>query len=96
MKKDLIPVTRAGASPNSWLVNRDFPAKTMKELIDLMKASPGQLSVASPGTGTTPSLSIELLKQELGVSFVTVPFAGGADDSIAARRLYPHCVRGHW
>src|SRR5262249_16745054 len=77
VKKDLIPVTRAGASPNSWLVNRDFPAKTMQELIDLMKASPGQLSVASPGTGTTPSLSIELLKQELGVSFVTVPFAGG-------------------
>ena len=77
VKKDLVPVTRAGASPNSWLVNRDFPAKTMKELIDLMKASPGKLSVASPGTGTTPSLSIELLKQELGVSFVTVPFAGG-------------------
>ena len=77
VKKDLIPVTRAGASPNSWLVNHDFPPKTMKELIDSMKASPGQLSVASPGTGTTPSLSIELLKQELGVSFVTVPFAGG-------------------
>ena len=55
VKKNLIPVTRAGASPNSWLVNRDFPAKTMKELIDLMKASPGQLTVASPGTGTTVS-----------------------------------------
>lgn len=77
LNKDLIPVTKAGISPNSWLVNRDFPTKTMKELIDLMKASPGKLSVASPGTGTTPSLSIELLKQELQVSFVTVPFAGG-------------------
>src|SRR5262249_11957974 len=96
VKKDLIPVTRAGASPNSWPVNRDFPAKTMKELIDSMKASPGQLSVASPGTGTTPSLSIELLKQ-LGVSFVTVPFAGGGPmTQSAARRFYPHCVRGHW
>ena len=77
LNKDLIPVTKAGISPNSWLVNRDFPAKTMKELIDSMKAGPGKLSVASPGTGTTPSLSIELLKQELQVSFVTVPFAGG-------------------
>jgi tripartite-type tricarboxylate transporter receptor subunit TctC len=77
LNKDLIPVTKAGISPNSWLVNRDFPAKTMKELIDSMKATPGKLSVASPGTGTTPSLSIELLKQELQVSFVTVPFAGG-------------------
>ncbi len=75
--KDFIPVTKAGASPNSWLVSHDFPAKTMNELLDLMKANPGKYSVASPGTGTTPSLSIEMLKQGLGVDFVTVPFAGG-------------------
>ncbi|HEY7243150.1 MAG TPA: tripartite tricarboxylate transporter substrate binding protein [Xanthobacteraceae bacterium] len=77
VEKDFIPVTKAGASPNSWLVNQDFPANTMNQLIDLMKANPGKYSVASPGTGTTPSLSIEMLKQGLGVSFVTVPFAGG-------------------
>jgi len=75
--KDFIPVTKAGASPNAWMVNSDFPAKTMKDLIALLKANPGKYSVASPGTGTTPSLSIEMLKQDLGVSFVTVPFAGG-------------------
>jgi tripartite-type tricarboxylate transporter receptor subunit TctC len=77
VEKDFIPVTKAGASPNSWEVNTDFPAKTMKELIDLMKASPGKYSVASPGNGTTPSLAIEMLKQAFGLSFVTVPFAGG-------------------
>jgi tripartite-type tricarboxylate transporter receptor subunit TctC len=77
VEKDFIPVTRAGASPNSWLVNNDFAAKTMHDLIAAMKADPGKLSVASPGTGTTPSLSIEMLKQAFGVSFVTVPFAGG-------------------
>ena len=77
VEKDFIPVTEAGASPNSWLVNNDFPAKTMNELIEAMKANPGKLSVASPGAGTTPSLSIEMLKQGLGVRFVTVPFAGG-------------------
>ncbi len=75
--KDFIPVTKAGATPNAWLVNNDFPAKTMHELIGLMKANPGKYSVASPGAGTTPSLSIEMLKQRLGVEFVTVPFAGG-------------------
>jgi len=42
----------------------------------LMKASPGKYSVASPNAGT-PSLAIEMLKQAFGVSFVTVPFAGG-------------------
>jgi tripartite-type tricarboxylate transporter receptor subunit TctC len=76
--KDFIPVTKAGATPNAWLVSNDFPAKTMQDLIRLLKASPGKYSVASPGTGTTPSLSIDMLKQDLGVDFVTVPFTGGA------------------
>jgi tripartite-type tricarboxylate transporter receptor subunit TctC len=75
--KDFIPVTKAGGSPNSWLVNPNFPAKTMKELIELFKKEPGKYSVGSPGTGTTPSLSIEMLKHDLGVNFVTVPFKGG-------------------
>jgi tripartite-type tricarboxylate transporter receptor subunit TctC len=77
VEKDFIPVTKAGASPNSWVVHQDFPAKTMKELIDLIKREPGKHSVGSPGTGTTPSLSIEMLKIAVGLEFVTVPFAGG-------------------
>lgn len=76
--KDFIPVTKAGATPNAWLVNNDFPAKTMQDLVALMKSKPGKYSVASPGTGTTPSLSIEMLKQDLGLDFVTVPFTGGS------------------
>jgi tripartite-type tricarboxylate transporter receptor subunit TctC len=77
VEKDLIPVTKAGGSPNSWLVNPNFPAKTMNEMIDLFKKEPGKYSVGSPGAGTTPSLSIEQLKYDLKVDFVTVPFAGG-------------------
>jgi tripartite-type tricarboxylate transporter receptor subunit TctC len=75
--KDFIPVTKAGGTPNSWVVHPDFPARTMQELIDVIKREPGKYSVASPGTGTTPSLSIEMLKLALGLNFVTVPFAGG-------------------
>jgi tripartite-type tricarboxylate transporter receptor subunit TctC len=75
--KDFIPVTKAGATPNSWVVNSNFPVQTMKELIDLIKREPGKHSVGSPGTGTTPSLSIEMLKLALGLDFVTVPFQGG-------------------
>jgi tripartite-type tricarboxylate transporter receptor subunit TctC len=77
IEKDFIPVTKAGASPNSWVVHPSFPAKTMQELIDIIKSEPGKQSVGSPGTGTTPSLSIEMLKLALGLDFVTVPFAGG-------------------
>ena len=75
--KDFIPVTKAGATPNSWVVNAGFPVKSMRELIDLLKREPGKHSVASPGAGTTPSLSIEMLKLATGVNFITVPFAGG-------------------
>ena len=76
-EKDLIPVTKAGGSPNSWLVNPNFPANTMKELVDLIRKEPGKHSVGSPGAGTTPSLSIEMLRLRLGLDFVVVPFAGG-------------------
>ena len=75
--KDFIPVTKAGGTPNSWVVHASHPAKTMKDLVELIRREPGKHSVGSPGTGTTPSLSIEQLKLATGVSFVTVPFAGG-------------------
>jgi tripartite-type tricarboxylate transporter receptor subunit TctC len=75
--KDFIPVTKAGGTPNSWVVNASFQAKTMKDLIDLIRREPGKHSVGSPGTGTTPSLSIDMLKRALKLDFVTVPFQGG-------------------
>ena len=77
VNKDFIPVTKVGASPNSWDVNVTFPAKTMKQLIDAIKANPGKYSVASAGNGTTPSLAIDMLKQRFDLNFVTVPFTGG-------------------
>ena len=67
--KDFIPVTKAGGTPNSWVVNASFPAKTMKELIELIKREPGKHSVGSPGAGTTPSLSIEMLQARARARF---------------------------
>jgi tripartite-type tricarboxylate transporter receptor subunit TctC len=77
IEKDFIPVTKAGGSPNSWVVNANFPVHTIKELVDLLKREPGKHSVGSPGAGTTPSLSIEMFKLALGLDFIVVPFAGG-------------------
>jgi tripartite-type tricarboxylate transporter receptor subunit TctC len=74
---DFIPVTKAGATPNSWQINPNFPASTMNDLIDMIRKEPGKYSIASPGTGTTPSLSIEMLRLALGLNFVVVPFSGG-------------------
>jgi tripartite-type tricarboxylate transporter receptor subunit TctC len=77
VEKDFVPVTKAGATPNSWQINPNFPASTMTALIDMIRKEPGKYSIASPGTGTTPSLSIEMLRLALGLNFVVVPFSGG-------------------
>jgi tripartite-type tricarboxylate transporter receptor subunit TctC len=77
LDKDFVAVTKAGATPNSWQVNAEFPATTMMTLIDMIRKEPGKYSVASPGTGTTPSLSIEMLRLAMGLDFVVVPFSGG-------------------
>jgi tripartite-type tricarboxylate transporter receptor subunit TctC len=75
--KDFVPVTKANATPNLWMVHLGFPASSVKELVELIKASPGTYNVASPGIGTTPHLSIELFRLSLGLDYVTVPFGGG-------------------
>src|SRR5450759_4217027 len=56
---DFEPVTLAAASPNILVVNPELPVKTVKELVDLMKANPYKYSVANPGIGTTPQLAAE-------------------------------------
>jgi len=79
--KDFTPVTLAAASPNILVVNAKFPAKTVKELIDILKKEPGKYSIANPGIGTTPQLAAELFKLELKLDATSVPF-GGAGPAI--------------
>jgi len=74
--KDFAPVTVAGDAPNILLVNPSVPAKTVRELIDYIKANPGKISYASAGTGTTPHLSGELFRLAQKLDIVHVPFSG--------------------
>jgi tripartite-type tricarboxylate transporter receptor subunit TctC len=74
--KDFAPVTVAGDAPNILLVNPSVPAKTVRELIDYIKANPGKISYASAGTGTTPHLSGELFRLTQNLDIVHVPFSG--------------------
>jgi tripartite-type tricarboxylate transporter receptor subunit TctC len=76
--KDFVPVTLAASSPNVLFVNPTVPAKSVKELIALIKSSPGKYSYAQPSTGSTPHLSGELLKLQYGLDLVTVPFNGAS------------------
>jgi tripartite-type tricarboxylate transporter receptor subunit TctC len=59
-------------------VNVDFPAKTLAELIAVVKANPGKFNIASSGLGATNHLAAELLKARAGLNLVHVPYKGGA------------------
>jgi tripartite-type tricarboxylate transporter receptor subunit TctC len=76
--KDFAPVTLAATSPNLLFVHPSVPVHSVKELIALIKSSPGKYSYAQPSTGSTPHLSGELLKLQYGLDLVTVPFNGAS------------------
>ncbi|MCB4822246.1 Bug family tripartite tricarboxylate transporter substrate binding protein [Roseicella aerolata] len=64
--------------PNLLFVNNDLPARTVPELIDLLKKSPGKYTYGSSGFGTSPHLSMEMFKQKAGLEILHVPYRGGA------------------
>jgi tripartite-type tricarboxylate transporter receptor subunit TctC len=74
--KDFAPISLVAASPNVVMVHPSVPAKTLKELIDLIRANPGKFSFAQPATGSTPHLAGELFKQQFNLDLVMVPFNG--------------------
>src|SRR6266704_3292396 len=76
--KDFAPITLVAASPNVISVNPEFPPKTLRELVDLVKSHPGKYSFAQPSTGSTPHLAGELFKQKYQLDLVTVPFNSAA------------------
>ena len=76
--KDLIPVSLAVTFPLILIVNPDVPAKTLPELIALLKANPGKYSYGSSGVGTMPHLAGELFKSMAGVDVVHVPYRGNS------------------
>jgi tripartite-type tricarboxylate transporter receptor subunit TctC len=74
---DFVPVTVPAWAPNVLCVHPSLPVKSVKELVELIKANPGKHSFASPGTGQTSHLAGEFLKVKYGLDLVHVPFNGG-------------------
>jgi tripartite-type tricarboxylate transporter receptor subunit TctC len=75
--KSFIPVTLLGTGPNLLAVHPGVPANSVKELIALAKAKPGELNYASAGVGTFQHLGSELFRIMAGVNIVCVQFKGG-------------------
>jgi tripartite-type tricarboxylate transporter receptor subunit TctC len=74
--KDFAPVTLIAVSPNVVVVNPSVPAKTLPELVKLIRDNPGKYSYAGPGIGSTPHLGGELFRLTFNLDLVHIPFAG--------------------
>lgn len=88
VKKDLIPVAFVSDQPYALLVNKDFPAKSLGDLIALAKQSPGQIPYGSAGIGSAMHLSAEMLWQKSDIKMLHVPYPGtgqAMNDLIAGR-----------
>ena len=75
---DLVPVAIMSHVPNVVLVRKDFPAKTVQELIAYAKANPGKINYASQGVGTTSHTTAELFQSITGTKLTHVPYKGTA------------------
>src|SRR3954454_11025065 len=76
--KDFAPVTLVAVSPNVVVINPSVPAKSLPELVQLIRDNPGKYSYAGPGVGSTPHLGGELFRLAFGLDLVHVPFTGAA------------------
>lgn len=77
MVKDFAPVSRVGTGVYAFVCHPSLPVKSVKELIALARARPGQLNYGSSGNGSGPHLAGELFKNKTGVKLVHVPYKGG-------------------
>ncbi len=88
LERDFVPVTNIAASSNLLVVHSALPAKSVRELIALLKAHPGKYNYGSSGIGGASHLATALFASMAGVEVVHVPYKGGAPavaDLVAGR-----------
>jgi tripartite-type tricarboxylate transporter receptor subunit TctC len=74
--QDFFYIGQYGTVPNVLLVNPSLPVKTVPELIDYLRKNPGRLNYASNGYGTSPQMSMELLKGMTNTFILHIPYRG--------------------
>ena len=88
--RDFAPITRIGMTPNIITVHPSVPFKSMQQFIAHAKAHPGELSYSSALIGTSPQLSMELLKLQVKFDVVHIPYriaSQGITDTVAGQVL---------
>ena len=80
--KDFAPISLVAIGPNLLVVHPSLPVRTVKELVALAKARPGQLQYASPGAGTVQHLAAEYFKLQAKVDMLHVPYKGSGQSIV--------------
>jgi tripartite-type tricarboxylate transporter receptor subunit TctC len=75
--KDFQPITKIGDGSLIIVAHPSVPANNLKEMIALSKEKPGSLSYGTSGTGSTPHVFMELMKMQLGIDWLHIPYKGG-------------------
>ena len=81
--KDLVPVTSLVSNQIVLTVNPASPANSLREFVELARASKPPLFYASIGNGSNHHLAMELLKQHVGIDVIHVPYRGGGPAALA-------------
>jgi len=81
--RDFAPVSVFSESPNVLVVNAKLPVTSVKDLVALVRSSPGKLNYSSAGVGTTQHLAAELFKLRTGTFIVHIPYKGTAPSMTA-------------
>ena len=76
--KDFTPVTLATSAPLILVVHPALPVKTVRELIALAKSRPRELNFGSAGSGSSPHMAMELLRESAGIQINHIPYKGTA------------------
>ncbi|MBI3068406.1 MAG: tripartite tricarboxylate transporter substrate binding protein, partial [Betaproteobacteria bacterium] len=74
--RDLAPVAIVAYTPLVLVVHPSMPTRSVKEVIALAKARPGDINFASAGNGSTLQLAAEMFRSEAGINIVHVPYKG--------------------
>ncbi len=73
---DFSPISMVGITPNLLICNEKQPARTVKDLVELCKKNPGQISFGSAGNGSAQHLALEMFKLAAGIDALHVPYKG--------------------
>ena len=75
-ERDFAPISMIGITPNVLVCNTDQPAKSVKDLVALCKAKPGQVSFASAGGGSAQHFALEMFKLQAKIFALHIPYRG--------------------